>query len=157
MLKKVVILICIIVIILITGWLLLKLMGVELGDIQGLQVEKIVSEKDYNNNGMPDSEEFMIGARKDVANGARYISEYYDGGYPPDNKGVCVDVIWRAFQEAGYSLKDMVDKDIKERLGSYPRVNGKPDPNIDFRRVPNLVAFFDKHAKQLTLEIIACN
>lgn len=32
-----------------------------------------------------------------------------EGGYPPDNIGVCIDVVWRAFANAGYSLKDMVD------------------------------------------------
>ena len=35
---------------------------------------------------------------------------------PPDTEGVCTDVIWRAFKNAGYSLKDMVDEDIKNNF-----------------------------------------
>jgi uncharacterized protein YijF (DUF1287 family) len=33
-------------------------------------------------------------------------------------------------------------------------VEGKPDPNIDFRRVPNLLVYFKRHAQDLTREII---
>ena len=81
------------------------------------------------------------------------MSAYYAGGYPPDNEGVCTDVIWRAFQNAGYSLKDMVDEDIKNNVELYPRVNGIPDTNIDFRRVPNLKVYFDRNAISLTTNI----
>lgn len=75
------------------------------------------------------------------------------GGYPPDNEGVCSDVIWRAFKNAGYNLKEMIDEDIKNNLDEYPRVNGEPDTNIDFRRVPNLQVFFEKYATKLTKDI----
>lgn len=63
------------------------------------------------------------------------------------------DVIWRTFKNAGYNSKIMVDEDIKNNLKAYLRVNGKPYPNIDFRRVPNLNIFFKRHAKSLTLEL----
>ena len=89
-----------------------------------------------------------------MENKPRYKSAYYDGGYPPPDEGVCTDVIWRAFLNAGYNLKDMIDKDIRENTSDYPRVNGAPDPNIDFRRVKNLVPFFKKFATSLTTEII---
>ena len=35
----------------------------------------------------------------------------------------------------------------------YPRVNGQPDSNIDFRRVPNLKVYFDRNAICLTTDI----
>ena len=35
----------------------------------------------------------------------------------------------------------------------YYRVDGSPDPNIDFRRVPNLLVFFRKNALSLTTDI----
>lgn len=54
---------------------------------------------------------------------------------------------------AGYNLKEMIDKDIKANVKQYPRVAGKPDSNIDFRRVPNLVTFFTRNAQVLTLEL----
>ena len=60
----------------------------------------------------------MFGARKDAEIHPRYNGAYYDGGYPPDDIGVCTDVIWRAFKNAGYNLKDMVDNDISKRLVS---------------------------------------
>lgn len=122
-----------------------------------LDIPKIISKTDYNNNGIPDSEDILIGARKDADNKPTYVSKYYTGGYPPDNEGVCTDVVWRAFKEAGYNLKDMVDKDIRSNVNLYPRVSGKPDANIDFRRVPNLKVFFDRKFKKLILEIIPNN
>ncbi|MCL6449312.1 MAG: DUF1287 domain-containing protein [Armatimonadetes bacterium] len=66
---------------------------------------------------------------------------------------VCTDVIWRALQNAGYDLKAMLDADIKRNVRDYPQVNGRPEPNIDFRRVPNQLVFFKKHARSLTTEI----
>lgn len=116
-------------------------------------IQTIYSKIDYNGNGIDDYTDIMLGARIDAENRPKYKSAYYAGGYPPDNEGVCTDVIWRAFKNAGYSLKDMIDEDIKENLDKYPRVNGKPDPNIDFRRVPNLKVFFDRNAKSLTLDL----
>lgn len=62
--------------------------------------------------------------------------------------------MWRAIRDAGYDLKALVDKDIRQNITRYPRVAGKPDPNIDFRRVPNLIVFLRKHALELTKEII---
>ena len=47
----------------------------------------------------------------------------------------------------------MVDQDIKDNLAAYPRVDGNPDPNIDFRRVPNLKVFFERYAESLTLDV----
>jgi uncharacterized protein YijF (DUF1287 family) len=50
-------------------------------------------------------------------------------------------------------FKALVDKDIKENSAEYPRVGGKPDPNIDFRRVRNLDIFFKRNALNLTTDI----
>ncbi len=118
-----------------------------------VEVPKISSVIDYDKDGIVDSEEFLLGARKDVENRVKYVNEYYEGGYPPDDKGVCTDVIWRAFKEAGYILRDMVNEDIKENRQDYPWITGI-DKNIDFRRVRNLEVFFDKYATLLTNEII---
>lgn len=121
--------------------------------IEKVEVEKIYATQDYDNDGIVDSEDILLGARNDAKNKPNYKSVYYNGGYPPDNEGVCADVIWRAFKEAGYNLKELIDEDIKENINDYPRVGGKPDTNIDFRRVPNLKVFFDKYAQSLTNEI----
>ena len=80
------------------------------------------------------------------------ISKYYAGGYPDDGLGVCTDVIWQAFRAAGYSLKDLVDRDIADHPACYPNIE-TPDGNIDFRRVSNLDTFFRRHAQGLTCEL----
>ena len=116
-----------------------------------IDIPVIKSPVDFNDNGNDDYMDFVIGARKDVANNPRYDgSSYFQGGYPPKDVGVCTDVIWRAFKEAGYSLKEMVDRDIRNNPAAYPRITGDPDPNIDFRRVKNLDIFFQRHAVKLT-------
>lgn len=118
-----------------------------------LGFEDIKSNTDFDNDGIDDYTDILEGARIEAENKPEYKDGYYDGGYPPDTEGVCSDVIWRAFKNAGYSLKDMVDKDIKENINSYPRVDGKPDPNIDFRRVKNLKVYFERNHISLTIDL----
>lgn len=112
-------------------------------------IETIKSNIDYDNDGIDDYTDIMLGARKDAQNMPKYKSAYYAGGYPPDNEGVCTDLVWRALKNAGYSLKDLVDEDIKNNLSSYEKIE-KPDPNIDFRRVYNLKVFFDRNTNKFT-------
>ncbi len=120
---------------------------------EDFNIETIYSKIDYNQNGVDDYTDILLGARKDAQNHPTYKSAYYSGGYPPENEGVCTDVIWRAFQNAGYDLKSMIDEDIKNNIKEYPAVNGKPDPNIDFRRVRNLKVYFKKICYTLTNDI----
>ncbi len=122
-----------------------------------LRIPQIYSIHDENQNGINDTQDLIDGARFEVKNQPVYASAYYQGGYPPDAEGVCSDVIWRAFKHAGYDLKKLIDLDIQKRTKSYTRVDGKPDPNIDFRRVPNLLAFFRANATILTNEIHSGN
>ena len=117
-------------------------------------IPRLRSASDKNSNGVSDTDDFIAGGRAEAERAPLYCSNYYQGGYPPEREGVCTDVIWRAFRDAGYDLKALVDKDIRANPRAYPRVNGRPDPNIDFRRVPNLNAFFARHAQKLTCEII---
>jgi uncharacterized protein YijF (DUF1287 family) len=121
---------------------------------KALNIPRIVSTSDKDQDGLNDTDDILEGARKDAENKPIYRDGYYIGGYPPDDEGVCTDVIWRAFKNAGYMLKEMVDEDIQNNLDLYSRVEGKPDPNIDFRRIKNLRSFFDRHAVSLTTEII---
>ncbi len=116
------------------------------------RIETVKSSADFNGNGADDYTDILLGARKDAQNHPTYDGAYVDGGYPPDHIGVCADVIWRAFKNAGYSLRDMVDNDIQARREAYPRIT-KPDTNIDFRRVRNLRIFFEKYAISLTTNI----
>lgn len=114
-------------------------------------IKTIYSKVDFDNDKIDDYTDFVLGARKDAENHPTYVSKYYSDSYPPDEEGVCTDVIWRAFKSAGYSLRDMVDKDIETHKEDYPNVKER-DKNIDFRRVNNLDIFFSKYAISLTID-----
>lgn len=116
-------------------------------------IETIISSTDYDNDGIDDYSDILQGAKIEAEKKTKYKSAYYAGGYPPDIEGVCTDMVWRALKNAGYLLKDMVDEDIKNNVDEYPRVNGKPDPNIDFRRVPNLKVYFERNQISLTTDL----
>lgn len=118
-----------------------------------VEVPNEYSMVDKNNNGRADCLDLVYEAEKEVENKTQYKSQYYDGGYPPDTEGVCTDVIWRAFKGIDVNIKDLMDKDIKENTEEYYWVKDI-DPNIDFRRVPNMYVFFERNAEKLTTEII---
>ncbi len=118
---------------------------------EDFDIKTINSNIDFNNNGISDNQDFLQGAKIDANNRPKYDGRYYDGGYPPDNVGVCTDVIWRAFRQAGYSLKEMVNQDIIKRPDVYKEIN-KRDKNIDFRRVKNLRVFFQEYAQNLSID-----
>ena len=115
-------------------------------------IQIVHSTVDFNNNNVDDYTDFLIGAKTEAKKHPKYDTSYFDGGYPPDNIGVCTDVIWRAFKNAGYSLRDMVDKDILANPKKYTKVTQR-DNNIDFRRVGNLLVFFDSYALSMTVDI----
>ena len=113
-------------------------------------IDIIKSSVDFNENGIDDYTDILLGARADAENHPTYDGSYWVTGYPPDDIGVCTDVVWRAFRNAGYCLRYMVDNDIKSRPKAYPNIQN-PDDKIDFRRVRNLDIFFDKYAISLTV------
>ncbi len=114
-------------------------------------IQTVTSPVDFDADGIDDYTEILLGARQDAENHPRYDGSYVDGGYPADDVGVCTDVVWRAFRNAGYSLRLMVDRDIALHPLDYPRVDVR-DPDIDFRRVVNLRVFFDKYATEITAD-----
>ncbi|MBP1760895.1 MAG: hypothetical protein H6Q64_437 [Firmicutes bacterium] len=118
------------------------------------KVPPLISSQDNNHNGTPDPLDIVAGARQEVELGTVYDSEYYQGGYPPEGKGACTDVVWRAFKNAGLDLKQMVDNDIRNNPQLYGVTGTRPDPNIDFRRVSNLQIFFAQNGQEMTSVII---
>ena len=81
----------------------------------------------------------------------RYDPAYFQLDYPngdvPKDKGVCTDVVIRAYRKHGIDLQKEVHVDIKSNFSKYPKIWGlsEPDKNIDHRRVPNLMTFFTRH------------
>ena len=99
--------------------------------------ERAVSPVDYDNDGVDDYADILAGARADAEARPAYDGGYYEGGYPPSDRGACTDVVWRAFAEAGYDLKAMVDADIARDPESYAVLD----------------VFFGRYAKRLTCEV----
>ena len=73
-----------------------------------------------------------------------YTRIIYPNGDVPAGRGVCTDVIIRAYRILGTDLQQSVHEDMREHFNLYPNHWGltRPDKNIDHRRVPNLMAFF---------------
>jgi len=115
-------------------------------------IETILSPVDYDGDGIDDFTDILLGAKAEAKRRPKYDNSYFAGGYPPEDIGVCTDMIWRALDAAGYSLKDLVDADIAACPEAYPGTKGTPDPNIDFRRIVNLKVFFQRHTLSLTLD-----
>ncbi|WP_343625903.1 DUF1287 domain-containing protein [Flavobacterium lindanitolerans] len=80
-----------------------------------------------------------------------YFSISYPNGDVPKGKGVCTDVVIRAYRKLGIDLQKEVHEDMKKNFSKYPQKWGlkKTDPNIDHRRVPNLQVFFTRFGKSL--------
>ncbi|BDD05814.1 DUF1287 domain-containing protein [Aureibacter tunicatorum] len=75
-----------------------------------------------------------------------YFALDYPNGDVPADRGVCTDVVIRAYRKLGIDLQKEVHEDMKDNFGLYPNNWGlkRPDKNIDHRRVPNLMTFFSR-------------
>ncbi len=82
-----------------------------------------------------------------------YVRLDYPGGDVSPERGVCTDVIIRAFRATGVDLQKEIHEDMKRGFGSYPKLWGlkRPDSNIDHRRVPNIVTFLTRRAKAVAV------
>lgn len=82
-----------------------------------------------------------------------YFSIPYPNGDVPAGKGVCTDVVIRAYRKLNIDLQRLVHEDMKANFKKYPNRWGltKTDKNIDHRRVPNLMKFFSRHGKSLPI------
>ena len=89
----------------------------------------------------------------------RYVSEYvriaYPGGDVPADTGVCTDEVIRSYRAVGIDLQKEVHEDMVRDFSAYPDRQrwhrGHPDPNIDHRRVPNLMVFFQRKGESLPI------
>ncbi|WP_159472757.1 DUF1287 domain-containing protein [Chryseobacterium sp. 18068] len=83
-----------------------------------------------------------------------YYSIKYPNGDVASDKGVCTDVVIRAYRKLGIDLQKEVHEDMKKNFSKYPKKFGlkRPDTNIDHRRVPNLMVFFAKFGQSKSIE-----
>ena len=84
-----------------------------------------------------------------------YVKLDYPGGDVAPNRGVCTDVIIRAYRLLGIDLQSIVHSDMLGNFDEYPQYwgNTRADYHIDHRRVPNLMTFFERFGatKEITL------
>lgn len=82
-----------------------------------------------------------------------YVVLPYPGGDVAPERGVCTDVVIRAFRGIGLDLQKAVHEDMKKAFAAYPRNWGlkRPDKNIDHRRVPNLRTYFKRRGWEVPL------
>ena len=105
---------------------------------------------------MADSGRCLVeAARKQIGVTVLYDSGYrripYPNGDVPQDRGVCTDVLVRAYRQLGVDLQVRVHEDMSAAWSAYPKNWGlrRPDRNIDHRRVPNLGTFFTRKGKAL--------
>lgn len=101
----------------------------------------------------------MTAAKERTNHTVRYEPAYiripYPGGDVPADTGVCTDEIIRIYRAVGIDLQKEVHEDMAAHFSSYPRKwrwgMGRPDSNIDHRRVPNLMVFFQRKGESLPI------
>ncbi|HTA64502.1 MAG TPA: DUF1287 domain-containing protein [Xanthomonadaceae bacterium] len=96
-------------------------------------------------------------ARTQIGVTVHYDPAYARIPYPKGDvsmeRGVCADVIVRAFRADGIDLQQLVHEDMAAHFAAYPHIWGLqgPDTNIDHRRVPNLETFFQRRHAALAI------
>lgn len=82
-----------------------------------------------------------------------YVKLDYPGGDVARERGACSDVIIRAFRKSGVDLQKEIHEDMTRSFSAYPQKWGlaRPDPNIDHRRVPNMMTYFARQRKALAI------
>lgn len=91
----------------------------------------------------------VLTQQKVVYDPAYFSIDYPNGDIPPD-RGVCTDVVIRAYRKVGIDLQKEVHEDMIQNFSLYPDIWGltRPDKNIDHRRVPNLMVFFSRYGEE---------
>ncbi len=100
----------------------------------------------------------IAAARRQVGVTLGYDPAYTALAYPlgdvPRVRGVCTDVLIRAYRDAlDIDLQREVHLDMAANFAAYPRRWGlrRPDRNIDHRRVPNLQTYWSRTGARLPL------
>src|SRR5947209_8458559 len=106
-------------------------------------------------SGSPFLDRLVEAAVERTSHQVRYDASYfvidYPGGDVPAEVGVCTDEVIRSYRAVGVDLQKEVHEDMGRDFSAYPHKWGlkKPDANIDHRRVPNLMTFFERQGASL--------
>ena len=114
-------------------------------------ISTYISEMDKDQDGIDDQTDILNNAKNYIATKPKYKSKYYATGYPDDEYGVCTDVVAFSLLNAGYDIKELLNKDVLENQEEYNI--SIIDKNIDFRRVNNLLVYLKRNSITLTNDI----
>lgn len=91
--------------------------------------------------------------KDDVAYDPSYYTIPYPNGDVPKDRGVCTDVVIRAYRRLGVDLQQKIHEDMKVNFSKYPKNWGLKgtNKNIDHRRVPNQAMFFSRFGTVLKI------
>jgi uncharacterized protein YijF (DUF1287 family) len=120
-----------------------------------LAAAEVAPPADLDRDGIPDTLDLVIGAKKVALNGASYGGEYVTMSYPngdlPRDQGKCADVLVRAARNAGLDIQKALYEDIGRAPRAYPFVKRR-DPSIDQRRVKTILPYFKRHWEAHTVD-----
>lgn len=82
-----------------------------------------------------------------------YYTIAYPGGDVANDRGVCTDVVIRAYRHLGIDFQQLIHEDMQQNFSAYPQRWGSksPDKNIDHRRVPNIETFLARKGASLPI------
>ncbi|MDO5770028.1 MAG: DUF1287 domain-containing protein [Psychrobacter sp.] len=127
---------------------------------KGVFLQEILGKLSHTTLATHDSEPepaLVASARQQIGVTVRYDPAYSKLSFPngdvPIDRGVCTDVVVRAYRSLGLDLQALVNADMKKAWDEYPKIwdLSQPDSNIDHRRVPNLQTFFARHDAKLPI------
>lgn len=96
---------------------------------------------------------FFESAKKQIGVVTKYDYSngyYWNGGFPPEDTGVCSDIIWRAYQNMWFNFIAIFQKHITKNPELY---NKNQDTNINYRRVKEIYTYFSKNWITLTNDL----
>lgn len=120
--------------------------------VSGLQIAPPPSHQEF-------TKRIVAAAIERTHHSVRYESAYVRIPYPegdvPADTGVCTDEIIRAYRAVDIDLQKEVHEDMAAHFDLYPNKRkwllNHPDSNIDHRRVPNLMVFFERKGESLPI------
>lgn len=105
--------------------------------------------EDHDGDGLVNTLDVLLGAKKLCLNKASYVSNYralrYPGGDVPRSEGVCTDTLVRALRNAGWDLQREIHEDAQKKPKLYPLGGKAPDANIDHRRIRMMLPWFHQN------------
>ena len=89
-----------------------------------------------------------------------YDPSYYKITYPNGDVpsgGACTDVVIRVLRKNNIDLQKLIHEDMSSNFSVYPQRWGlsRSDANIDHRRVPNIMKYFERQGYNRTITTVS--